>query len=888
MLEPAYRTSSSEPPAPRRMSHRWREGPPGLELQLTFARHMENRSRTRRWQLLVAALAVACFVVGRASLFVATPLGYALPAGPMAGIALIGILLLGARAWPAIWLASFCIHATAPLDMAVGGTLNGYVLAASLGLGATLQALLGALLLRRFSGFPNPLLDGRQVALLLVLGGPVACVVSATVGVITLTAAQAIPFEGAATSWRNWWLADSLGAAVLAPVMLVAFANPRYTWRSMWKGVAIPVSLALVAVTLLFIQVRKWEAIENELQFERMVDHGVGFLSHDYDRDVEAVRGIAHLLEAVGDTDRTTFFKFVRDGLENHPDVQAFEWIPRVRDADRAAFEQRAHADGLADFRFTERNADGEIAPARARDEYFPVYYVEPMAGNQRALGFDLGSSPARLKALVESRDTGKPIATGRITLVQETGTSFGFLTFVPCYSPGGPTTIAGRREQLLGFGLGVFRIGDLALGMLDQLAGEGVAIEIRDLDAPAESSELLIAGWDDSVGAHGPPVVRTVAVGGRRWRISAYPTSHYASGLSAAQSWAALVGGLLLTGLLGGFALVTGGRRATVDRLVVARTTELTHVVSQLSDEMTEREAVEQEREEIRQALERAQKLESIGRLAAGVAHEINTPMQFVGDNVEFLCRSLDDLLALAMQLAERLEDGDKPLNEVDWPELGTLLEELDLGFLADEIPAASGHARDGVDRVTTIVCSLKEFSHPGGKGIENVDLNSCISNTVAVGRNEWKYAAEMVLELDPNLPPVPCVRGEINQVLLNLVINAAHAIEEAQGDSGEKGEIRISTACTGTEIEVRISDTGVGIPAKHCALIFEPFFTTKAVGKGTGQGLALAHSVITKQHGGKLLVESTPGQGTTFSIQLPLIPPAGAPVPAASVATA
>ncbi|MEJ2078686.1 MAG: ATP-binding protein [Acidobacteriota bacterium] len=197
----------------------------------------------------------------------------------------------------------------------------------------------------------------------------------------------------------------------------------------------------------------------------------------------------------------------------------------------------------------------------------------------------------------------------------------------------------------------------------------------------------------------------------------------------------------------------------------------------------------------------------------------------------------------------------------------------EADTDYLASEIPQAIEHTLEGVERVAKIVRAMKNFSHPGSEEKTPIDLNKAIENTLTVSRNEWKYHADLVADLDPALPPVPCLPGELNQVILNLVVNAAHAIADVVGDaSGCKGTLAVSTRLDGAWAEIRVEDTGSGIPEHARDRIFDPFFTTKGVGKGTGQGLAISHSVIVDKHGGTIHFETETGGGTSFIVRLPL----------------
>jgi PAS domain S-box-containing protein len=287
-------------------------------------------------------------------------------------------------------------------------------------------------------------------------------------------------------------------------------------------------------------------------------------------------------------------------------------------------------------------------------------------------------------------------------------------------------------------------------------------------------------------------------------------------------------------------------------------------------------------QRRRLETQLRQAQKLEGIGQLAAGIAHEINTPMQYIGDNVRYLGDSvgaLDALFETVLELAS--SSGESTLEQLQAcvVRLRQQAAAADLEYLRKDLPSAVSQSLEGVDHVSRIVRAMKEFSHPGSGEKELSDLNHAIETTLVVARNEIKYVADVSLQLQSDLPRVPCIAGEINQVLLNLFINAAHAIADAVGGApGTRGTILVSTHALDECVEVRITDTGSGIPEDIRSRVFEPFFTTKDVGKGTGQGLAMAHATIVGRHGGQLWFETAPGRGTTFFIRLPLMPPADA----------
>jgi len=284
---------------------------------------------------------------------------------------------------------------------------------------------------------------------------------------------------------------------------------------------------------------------------------------------------------------------------------------------------------------------------------------------------------------------------------------------------------------------------------------------------------------------------------------------------------------------------------------------------------DLTEKKNRERQAAMMELQLRHSQKMESIGQLAAGVAHEINTPAQFVGDNIHFFKDHLPFLLSVCSEAIRMGSDQPGDAKE----KILEIVKAQDLSFIIEELPTAIDETLDGMNRITNIVKALKEFSHPGKEEKSMVDLNHAVRNTSIVARNEWKYVAELVLDLDPKLPNVFCIPGLINQVVLNILVNASHAVGDVcKTKPGWKGKITMSTKYLGDRVEISIQDTGAGIPEAIKQKVFDPFFTTKEVGKGTGQGLALAYDVIVVKHGGTLTFDSEVGQGTTFHIQLPL----------------
>ena len=272
---------------------------------------------------------------------------------------------------------------------------------------------------------------------------------------------------------------------------------------------------------------------------------------------------------------------------------------------------------------------------------------------------------------------------------------------------------------------------------------------------------------------------------------------------------------------------------------------------------------------------LAQSQKFESLGQLSAGIAHEINTPIQYIADNVAFIKDSFQDLNEILSHL-KSLSGSTR--NDSPGPSLPDQIRSMlnmdDLEYMAEEMPKAIDQTLEGIRNIRNIVKAMKDFAHPGKTEHVYTDLNQCIKNAAIISKNEWKYIADLVLDLDETLPEAFCNPGELNQVFLNLIINAGHAVsDQLKCDSSPKGKIKIKTQKLGNWIEIAVSDTGAGIPEDIKSKIFNPFFTTKEIGKGTGQGLAIARSVVVDRHKGEIEFETAQGKGTTFFIRLPLI---------------
>ena len=553
----------------------------------------------------ILGVAVAYFVVGKLALPLAIAPGYATAVWPAAGIALAGILLFGRGIWPGILIGSFSVYAGIAFDSASPATmLISSLLPTGIAVGVTLQALAGAQLIRRFVGFPNPLDRLKNIFKVLILGGPLSCLIAATIGVTSLRLAGAIQWNGYFINWWNWWLGDTVGVLLLLPLMLVWSMELRGSKLGTWLSVALPICLAALLTVILFLNVRGGELKRAQLIFERRTAHLTQALVKTLSAYPDVLYSIEGLFRSSQEVERNEFAKFVEHPLARHPGIQALEWIPRVPENQRAAYEAKARQDGFPDFQIKEVDPRGQLMQASPRAEYFPVYYMEPFKGNEKALGFDLASNSARRAAMNRARDTGQAIASSRIRLVQEVGHQFGFLIFLPIYTRGMPQTDAEtRRKHLEGFALGVFRISDMVTAALKPFDRQDVECTLYDRTAPVghnllftDRPHLTEAPHLMMEGNRHEPLAGILAgssfeFAGRRWTVQFTPTAEYIAAHRPWEARAVIMGGFLFSGLLGTILLVMAVRTAMIERVVADRTADLSDANTNLAKEISERQ---------------------------------------------------------------------------------------------------------------------------------------------------------------------------------------------------------------------------------------------------------------------------------------------------------
>ena len=544
-----------------------------------------------------AGLGVLYIAAGKLALLLAVPPGYATPIWPAAGIALAGLLLLGYRTWPGVFAGSFLINIFTTLS-ATGNdpVLPAILLASVIATGATLQALLGAWLTRRFAKFPVSFAELSQLWRVMALGGPLSCLTSASIGVIFLWLAGLLPAEQGLVNWASLWWGDTIGVIIIIP--LVAAWSPELQ-RTQWPrrlGVLIPMCLATALVILLFLQVRSSEERRSQLLFAQRTEPMIEALKVALSTHLDALHSVRSFFRASRQVEREEFNIYTHYLLSLHPGIKALEWVPRVPQEKRNQYVLEARQTGFSLFDIIERAPSEEMIPAGPRPEYYPVYYIEPYAGNESALGFDLGSNPVRRTALDQARDSGEPVASASIHLVQDHSNQAAIIVSMPHYGSGPlPTTLAERRQRLRGFAIGVFQLDDVIESALERFDRRYLNYRLLDTSAPIGEQFL----FSSTVGRTGANANKdwTVPSGfintdiftfaGRQWRFECAPKQAYLADLTSWEAQALLTGGLLFTSLFGVLLLTSAGRATLVEQQVVERTAEL----SVTNDLLQERE---------------------------------------------------------------------------------------------------------------------------------------------------------------------------------------------------------------------------------------------------------------------------------------------------------
>jgi PAS domain S-box-containing protein len=517
---------------------------------------MTNRHIAHSLFIMCGSAAIY-WIAARLALWMAIPPGYATAVWPAAGLGLVCVLAWGRRAAAGIAIGSCLVNLATSFDGSTVLTVaHSLAITGAIGAGAGLEAWVGAALIRRRIGFPCALHDERDIVWFTVLGGPVACLMSCTVGVTTLSIAGVVPWSGFAFNWWTWWVGDTIGVLVFAPLALLVLPRPHTVWRRRRGILGIPLVLGFAVVTVLFLRVSSWERARLRTDFERRVVTVDTVLKSQLLKYEEVVTSLPSFFSASSDVTRREFHVFCSHALARYPAILALSWNPRVGSADRAGFEARVRGDGLPDFIIAELAAAGGLRVAAARAEYAPVTYVEPQDKNAAVLGYDIASDPVRRDALERASRFRALTATQQIDLVQFAGSqarAAGVLLVAPIAAAAG--------HEIAGYAVGAFRLSDLVDTALRDVDHDGMAVALTDRSARAEDPDRVLYSTAGAAAGDDGPLTFPIAFGDQRWQLEVSPTAAFLATQRSWQAWTVLAAGLLFVGLLGVVLLVTTGR---------------------------------------------------------------------------------------------------------------------------------------------------------------------------------------------------------------------------------------------------------------------------------------------------------------------------------------
>ncbi len=867
--------------------------------------------------LAIIGLAVAYFVAGRLGLLLAIPPGYATAVWPASGIALAGLLLLGDRAAAGVFLGSFAVNLTTALSSgprAASSASMLVLLPACIAVGASLQALLGARLIRRHVGYPTRLDREADIGAFLLLGGPASCLIGASVGTLSLCAFGAIGWDALPFSWFTWWVGDSIGVVVLVPLLLAWLGAPAEVWRARRVWLTLPMVVTFGAAVALFVHASASENARTLQGFRQRADAMATDLGSDVDEHVQALYSLADLRDSVGGLDQAHFHSFVAGALARHPALSAMSWDPVVPTAERDAFEAARRGEGLPGFQIVERGPDGKLVRAGARARYVPIAYSESRQ-NISLLGFDVASEPLRSEALERARASGRPAMTARVQLANQPGA--GLALYVPVV----------RQGQLEGYVAGIFDPNDLVASVLGNVRAEHIAVSLLDESAPP--AQRLLFSTDEpreAAGALAPSVHgdSRFDIAGRTWRLRCTATPEFLVLHRSWQSWYVLAGSLFFTALLGAFLLVLTGRSARVELLVAERLAESENRFRVLLDAAPDAIIIVHKEGHIALVNAQAESLfgyareELVGQSLARLVPEIipggelrgvrkdgselpieitlspiDTPEGPVGiasirDLTDRL--RLEDLRHKSLELEEqnrRIREASRLKNEflanmsheLRTPLNGIigfaeLMHDGKVGAVSDSHKEYLGDILTSSYHLLQLISDVLDLAKvEAGRmelRLEQVDLPALAREVTDVLRGvAAKNRVVIRTHIDGQLRDVRTDASKVKQILYNYLSNAIKFTDRG-------GSIDVTVAREdGERFRLAVEDTGIGVRAEDVSKLFSEFQqldagTAKRYG-GTGLGLALTKR-FAEALGGEVGVRTEMGKGSVFFVVLPV----------------
>jgi PAS domain S-box-containing protein len=524
--------------------------------------------------LPILGLAIVYAVVGRLSLLLAIPPGYSMAVYPPAGIALGMVLTGGYRLLPGVALGSFLVNLFVSFEN-FGQINNAAILLSTLlALGASLQAGVSAYLIKRLTR-SELILDNQKIILRFFLyGGLIGCLISASVGIFSLYTLGILPASAIISNWLTWWMGDTFGVLTITPIVLILFARPKKIWQSRRWNVMLPLVVCLTLVVTAFVFIRDREQEKQQFEFRLEAEHISETLQTKFNNHTDAVRNIERLFASSDAVSRKDFDIFVAHTIQNHPEIGGLLWVPRITRAEKPAFESTVISEGFPDFHLTERDSEGKLTRAGQRDDYYPANYFAPFDINSPAFGFDMGSDAVRRTAIEDAGESGQITATDPLVAVMKKPGQSAVFLYAPVYARGKlHNTMQQRKDALIGVAVSALLMNDIIESLQTKDQQKSILLKFYDLSYPSGRGIFFNRIDKKDPLYHFETII---TFGGKQYALMAAPSDLYWKKHTSWITWITMVGGLLFTGLLGIYLLMSTAHTFNVEALVLQRTAEL------------------------------------------------------------------------------------------------------------------------------------------------------------------------------------------------------------------------------------------------------------------------------------------------------------------------
>ncbi|MDM8560948.1 CHASE domain-containing protein [Candidatus Parabeggiatoa sp. HSG14] len=831
------------------------------------------------WLTRVVGIAIIYYIVAKLTQLLAISPGYAIAMWPAAGLALAGILLFGYRVWPGVMFGAVFSSIDVFFDVInTASVITSLLLVTGIGLGAALQAVLGSFLIRRFIGFPNALAKENDVFKFLLLGGPISCLVNATIATGLLGVNGILVGSNILYNWGTWWIGDSIGVLIITPLVFIWTAEPREVWKSRKISVALPLTITFIIVLISHIYVNSLEYTYLKSEFQGKATILAKTLKAHINNQLQFLHVTSHFFNSSVHVTQQEFHQFTQPIISKNQNIKLLSWNQRVLDNEREAYETLMCHENYPNFQIVERNSQGQIIRAKTRSEYISTHYIEHQQNELKVLGFDVASHPIYRTALNQARDTGNAIATApielqKIELKQKLGRKYGILVFLPIYKKNTTiNTIDSRQKNLQGFITAVYDIDNLVKHTWQHLDMMEITLYIEDSTKSTEKRLLYTTTPLEKVIPTDISFHTTIMVGEREWQLRFSLTQAYVVNRRSWQGWGILVTSLLFVSLVTTFLLVSTGYTATIEQLVNMRTYEITQVNVQLERHIEVRRKIEtvlqqrvvelaeaqKQAESLAGELQSTLKISEQLRLEADIAKEKamaanHAKSAFLANMSHELRTPLNCILGYT-----QIFNNDKTLTikQKEGIQLVHRSSEHLLMLINDILDLSKIEA--GRLELVPIDFRLPEFLK------DIVDLFKMQAEQKGI---EFNYNASYQLPL-----AVHADNKRLRQVLLNLLSNAVKFTKQG----GVNFNVYKNQTISKNKVKFffEIEDSGEGIAADYLEQIFLPFQQTKEHSRyieGTGLGLSISKKLV-EMMGGKLQVKSMLGKGSLFWFEIVL----------------